>query len=135
MVHGYMKNSRSVMLAVVSANVDIAIQEILEMAKEVDTDDHRILRVLTKPDLVDKGAETSMIELIEGRRHQLTLGWHIVKNLGQSESPSSAKESFAIEDVLNSLALQRPPTASTAPHCLDGVSFARAACALVHLPC
>jgi Dynamin family/Dynamin central region len=99
MVHGYMKNPRSVMLAVVPANVDIATQEILEMAEEVDADGHRTLGVLTKPDLVDKGAEISVIELVEGIRHQLTLGWHVVKNPGQSESPSSAKERLAMEDA------------------------------------
>jgi Dynamin family/Dynamin central region len=99
MVHGYMKNPRSVMLAVVPANVDIATQEILEMAEDVDPDGHRTLGVLTKPDLVDKGAENSVVELIEGRRHQLTLGWYVVKNPGQSQSPSSAKERFALEDA------------------------------------
>jgi Dynamin family/Dynamin central region len=99
MVHGYMNNPRSVMLAVVPANVDIATQEILEMAEEVDPDGHRTLGVLTKPDLVDKGAETSVTELIEGRRHQLTLGWNIVKNPGQSQSPKSDKERVAMEDA------------------------------------
>jgi Dynamin family/Dynamin central region len=99
MVHGYMKNPRSVMLAVVPANVDIATQEILEMAEEVDPDGHRTLGVLTKPDLVDKGAEKSVTELIEGKRHQLTLGWNIVKNPGQSQSPNSAKERLAMEDT------------------------------------
>lgn len=99
MVHGYMKNPRSVMLAVVPANVDIATQEILEMAEEVDPDGHRTLGVLTKPDLVDKGAETSVTELIEGKRHQLTLGWNVVKNPGQSVTPSSAKERLAMEDA------------------------------------
>jgi Dynamin family/Dynamin central region len=99
MVHGYMKNPRSVMLAVVPANVDIATQEILEMAEDVDADGHRTLGVLTKPDLVDKGAENAVIELIEGRRHQLTLGWYVVKNPGQSQLPNSAKERLALEEA------------------------------------
>jgi hypothetical protein len=55
MVHGYMRNPRSVMLAVIPCNVDIATQEILERAEEVDPDGIRTLGVLTKPDLVDKG--------------------------------------------------------------------------------
>jgi len=99
MVHGYMKNPRSVMLAVVPANVDIATQEILEMAEEVDPDGHRTIGVLTKPDLVDKGAENSVVELIKGRRHQLTLGWYVVKNPGQSQVPNSVKERLALEDA------------------------------------
>lgn len=41
----------------VPANVDIATQEIIQMAEDADPDRKRTLAVLTKPDLVDKGAE------------------------------------------------------------------------------
>ncbi len=41
----------------VPANVDIATQEIVQMAKDADPMGKRTLGVLTKPDLVDKGAE------------------------------------------------------------------------------
>ncbi|KAI1933496.1 hypothetical protein LOZ66_006398 [Ophidiomyces ophidiicola] len=57
MVQGFMENPRSIMLTVVPANVNIATQEIVEMAKELDPEGERTLGVLTKPDLVDKGAE------------------------------------------------------------------------------
>lgn len=73
MVQGYMENPRSVMLTVISANIDIAMQEILERAEEVDPDGQRTLGVLTKPDLVDKGAGQAVVDLIEGRRRQLSL--------------------------------------------------------------
>ena len=43
--------------AVVPANVDIATQEIIQMAEDSDLHGQRTLGVLTKPDLVDKGAE------------------------------------------------------------------------------
>jgi len=43
--------------AVVPANVDVATQEIIQMAEDADPDRKRTLAVLTKPDLVDKGAE------------------------------------------------------------------------------
>ena len=43
--------------AVVPANVDIATQEIIQMAEDADPHGQRTLGVLTKPDLVDKGAE------------------------------------------------------------------------------
>jgi len=52
MVRRYMDNPRSAMLVVIPANVDIATQEILTLAEEADPDGHRILGVLTKPDLV-----------------------------------------------------------------------------------
>ena len=85
MVYGYMRNPRSVMLTVIPANVDIATQGILEKAEELDPEGIRTLGVLTKPDLVDKGAEHNVVALITGREHQLRLGWHLVRNAGQSE--------------------------------------------------
>lgn len=85
MVTSYMKNPRSVILAVIPANGDIATQEILDMAEEVDKKGQRTLGVLTKPDIVDEGAESSIIDLLEGRSHKLNLGWAIVRNLGQKE--------------------------------------------------
>ena len=43
------------------ANVDIATQEIVHMAEEADPEGGRTLGVLTKPDLVDKGAEDKVL--------------------------------------------------------------------------
>ena len=85
MVRNYMENPRSVMLTVIPANVDIATQEILTMAEEVDPNGRRTLGVLTKPDLVDKGAEVSVLELIQGKKHKLNLGWCLVRNPGQQQ--------------------------------------------------
>ena len=99
MVHGYMENPRSIMLAVVPANVDIATQEILEMAKEVDPEGLRTLGVLTKPDLVDKGAETSVLELVKGLRHKLTLGWNLVRNPGQQQLDDPSTDRGLLERV------------------------------------
>ncbi|KAH6664599.1 dynamin family protein [Halenospora varia] len=97
MVQGYIENPRSVILAVILANVDIATQEILEMAEEVDLEGQRTLGVLTKPDLVDKGAEKAVVDLIEGRRHQLALGWHLVRNPGQQELSDPTTDRHALE--------------------------------------
>jgi hypothetical protein len=85
MVLNYMRNPRSIILAVVPANVDIATQEIIELARELDPDGMRTLRILTKPDLVDKGAEDKIIELVEGKQESQELGWVVVKNLGQKD--------------------------------------------------
>ncbi|CAG8945706.1 unnamed protein product [Penicillium salamii] len=85
MVQAYMRNPRSIMLTVVPANVDIATQEIIEMAHEFDPEGERTLGVLTKPDLVDRGAEEKVIDLIRGKDMQVRLGWVVVRNLGQSE--------------------------------------------------
>jgi hypothetical protein len=106
MVHGYMKNSRSVMLAVIPCNVDIATQEILEMAEEVDPNGQRTLGVLTKPDLVDRGAEQAVMDMIEGKRHQLSLGWCLVRNPGQQESSDPATDRHLLE---RDFFMQTPP--------------------------
>ncbi|KAK7177566.1 interferon-induced GTP-binding protein Mx1 [Paraphaeosphaeria sporulosa] len=85
MVHGYMSNPRSVMLIVVPCNVDIATQEILERAEDVDPEGIRTLGVLTKPDLIDQGGEGAVMDLMEERKHRLRLGWHLLRNPGQSD--------------------------------------------------
>jgi Dynamin family/Dynamin central region len=85
MVQVYMENPRSVMLTVIPANVDVATQEILELASDADPDGHRTLGVLTKPDIVDEGAEPRVMDLVLGRAHVMKLGWHLVRNLGQKQ--------------------------------------------------
>ncbi|KAJ6024294.1 Dynamin [Penicillium herquei] len=85
MVERYMKNPRSIMLTVVPANVDIATQEIIEMAYELDLTGARTLGIMTKPDLVDKGAEDKVINLIENGSTSGQLGWVLLRNLGQKE--------------------------------------------------
>ena len=52
-----MKDARCVILAVVPANINISIREFLEKAEDVDEKGRRTLGVLTKPNLVNLGAE------------------------------------------------------------------------------
>jgi hypothetical protein len=85
MVRGYMQNRRSVMITVVPANVDIATQEILEMARELDPSGERTIGVLTKPDLVDERAENKILDILRGKTQSLKLGWNVVRNPGQKD--------------------------------------------------
>jgi hypothetical protein len=105
MVLSYMRNPRSIMLAVVPANVDIATQEIIEIARELDSDGQRTLRILTKPDLVDEGAEDKIIELVERKPETQGLGWVVVKNLGQKDLQDSSK----IRDIEEEKFRSSPP--------------------------
>ncbi|WPH01631.1 Hypothetical protein R9X50_00448100 [Acrodontium crateriforme] len=98
MVQSYMRNQRSVMLAVIPANVDVATQEILTLAKEHDPDGRRTIGVLTKPDLVDQGAEQGVMDLVNGLKHKLRLGWSIVRNLSQNQLQSQAAQRAALEE-------------------------------------
>ncbi|KAK8240126.1 dynamin GTPase [Phyllosticta capitalensis] len=97
MVLGYMSNSRSVMLAVIPANVDIATQAILQMAEDLDPEGQRTLGVLTKPDLVDKGAERTLMEMVEGEKYPLRLGWSLLRNPGQAAIADPNSDRNAIE--------------------------------------
>lgn len=97
MVLKYMENPRSIMLAVIPANVDVATQEILELARDVDKDGDRTLGVLTKPDLVDKGAEGKVVELMEGEDGKMKLGWHIVRNPGQQQLSDTSIDRDSLE--------------------------------------
>ncbi|KAH9210651.1 dynamin [Leptodontidium sp. 2 PMI_412] len=88
----HIKDERTIILAVIPSNTDIATQEILSIAKELDPKGLRTIGVLTKPDLVDKGGEENVISLVEGKRNPLRLGYCIVRNRGQSELSNNASE-------------------------------------------
>ncbi|KAI9834030.1 MAG: hypothetical protein M1826_005935 [Phylliscum demangeonii] len=62
------------------------------MAEEVDPNGERTLGVLTKPDLVDKGGEHNVIDLVQGEKKPLRLGYCIVRNRGQNELSASSSD-------------------------------------------
>ncbi|KAG5656751.1 hypothetical protein KAF25_010304 [Fusarium avenaceum] len=83
LVKGYIKNDRTVILAVLPSNVDVATQEILELAEDYDKDGVRTLGVLTKPDLVtEPEAQNAVCDLINGKKRPLNLGYFLVRNKG-----------------------------------------------------
>jgi GTPase SAR1 family protein len=85
MVGKHMRDKHAVILAVVPANVDVHNAEILQAAQTADPDGHRTIAVVTKLDLVDQGAEDSVLKLILNRRKALTLGYHAVKCRSERE--------------------------------------------------
>ena len=99
MVRRFIQNERTIILAVIPANVDIATQEILNMAKDVDPQGQRTLGVLTKPDLVDRGAERDVLELMHGKKHKLRLGYCMVRNRGQQERAIGTSERHQKESL------------------------------------
>lgn len=99
LVQRFIGNERTIILAVLPANVDIATQEILGLAGEVDPHGQRTLGVLTKPDLVDRGAEKDVINLVQGKRNKLRLGYCVVRNRGQQERMTSSSERHGTESI------------------------------------
>ncbi|EHK17598.1 uncharacterized protein TRIVIDRAFT_160704 [Trichoderma virens Gv29-8] len=93
LVKTYIKDSRTIILAVLPSNVDIATQEILELAKYYDKNGERTLGVLTKPDLVlEPSAQAAVCDLIQGKKRPLNLGYFLVRNRGANSGPEKQSE-------------------------------------------
>ncbi|NXW03222.1 MX protein, partial [Fregetta grallaria] len=84
-------------LVVVPCNVDIATTEALKMAQEVDPSGERTLGILTKPDLVDRGTEESIVNIIRNLVIPLKKGYMIVKCRGQQDIQNRLALAAAIE--------------------------------------
>uniref|UniRef100_A0A3B3BAU7 Interferon-induced GTP-binding protein Mx n=1 Tax=Oryzias melastigma TaxID=30732 RepID=A0A3B3BAU7_ORYME len=84
-------------LVVVPCNVDIATTEALKMAQEVDPEGERTLGILTKPDLVDKGTEENVVDIINNKAIPLKKGYMIVKCRGQNEITKKVSLTTALE--------------------------------------
>lgn len=83
MVERYIKDDRTIILAVLPSNVDIATQEILTLAEDYDKIGERTLGVLTKPDLVlEPSAQAAVRNLVLDNKRRLSLGYFLVRNRG-----------------------------------------------------
>ncbi|XP_018412947.1 PREDICTED: interferon-induced GTP-binding protein Mx-like [Nanorana parkeri] len=98
MIKKYISRQETINLVVVPSNVDIATTEALEMAKKVDPDGERTLGILSKPDLVDKGAEADIVDVVKNLSYPLKKGYMIVKCRGQSEIQSKLSLKNAIDN-------------------------------------
>jgi hypothetical protein len=82
LVKHYMSNSRTIILAVVSAKNDFANQIILDHCRKIDEKGSRTLGIITKPDFLRVGTdnELSWIDLAQNKDIYLERGWHMLKN-------------------------------------------------------
>jgi interferon-induced GTP-binding protein Mx1 len=93
----YLKNDRCVILAVLPSNVDFHNSQILALARTVDPGTSRTIPVLTKPDIIDAGAEDGVKELLLGlKTEKFEKGFHMVKGRGQE----ALKNNVSIVDAL-----------------------------------
>ncbi|KAM5354255.1 hypothetical protein ACJ41O_000905 [Fusarium nematophilum] len=93
-VQGYMKESRSVILAVVSAKNDYANQVVLKLAQKADPKGTRTLGVITKPDTLHPGSESerSFVDLARNKDVEFRLGWHVLRNRDSEKDPWDLQE-------------------------------------------
>ncbi|XP_078416453.1 interferon-induced GTP-binding protein Mx3-like [Cetorhinus maximus] len=97
LIKSFIKRQETINLVVVPCNVDIATTEALKMAQEVDPSGERTLGILTKPDLVDKGTEGNVVDIIQNLVVELKKGYMIVKCRGQQEINDQLTLSEAIK--------------------------------------
>ncbi|XP_013865327.1 interferon-induced GTP-binding protein Mx [Austrofundulus limnaeus] len=97
LIQKFITKQETISLVVVPSNVDIATTEALKMAQQVDPEGERTLGILTKPDLVDKGTEETVVEIVHNEIIQLKKGYMIVKCRGQKEITERVSLTEAIE--------------------------------------
>ncbi|KAH0597145.1 hypothetical protein MHUMG1_05455 [Metarhizium humberi] len=78
----YMERPRSIILAVVSAKSDFALQQVTRLARRLDPEGRRTVGLITKPDTLDEGSESeaAYIRLAQNEDVRFKLGWHVLKN-------------------------------------------------------
>ncbi|XP_059469739.1 dynamin-1-like protein [Neocloeon triangulifer] len=109
LVH-YIANPNSIILAVVTANTDMATAESLKLAKDVDTDGRRTLAVVTKLDLMDAG--TDAIDILCGRVIPVKLGIIGVVNRSQQDIIDNKSIEDALKDEASFLQRKYPTLAN-----------------------
>lgn len=99
-VQAYMKEPRSIILAVVSAKNDYANQIVLKLARSADSNGARTLGVITKPDTLIPGSEseTMYASLARNQDVEFRLGWHVLKNMDSEKGVWSLADRDAEEE-------------------------------------
>lgn len=106
----YISNPNSIILAVITANTDMATNESIKIAKEVDPDGRRTLAVLTKLDLMDAGTDAS--DILYGRVIPVKLGIIGVVNRSQKDINENKSIKDSLKDEANFIQRKYPTLAT-----------------------
>lgn len=91
LIDQYLKNPRTIILAVVQAGNDIANQSVIRKSREFDVDGERTVGIITKPDLINEGSEKRIALLAKNwDTTKLKLGYFLLKNPSPSELESQS---------------------------------------------
>lgn len=95
----FITNPNAIILAVTSANTDLANSDALKLALSVDPAGQRTVGVLTKVDLMDEG--TDCVDILTNQVIPLTRGYIAVVNRGQKDvmSDLSIREGLKKEEL------------------------------------
>ncbi|PVH71731.1 putative dynamin GTPase [Cadophora sp. DSE1049] len=95
LVDSYLESSRTIILAVVQANNDIANQGIIQRARKFDRAGQRTVGIITKPDLINKGTEARIALLAKNLdTTKLKLGYFLLKN----PSPAQLEAGITLDE-------------------------------------
>ncbi|KAI1109635.1 P-loop containing nucleoside triphosphate hydrolase protein [Nemania sp. NC0429] len=94
LVLSYMEKPRSIILAVVSAKSDFALQQVTSRARVLDPEGVRTLGLITKPDTLDVGSESEKfyMDLAQDKDVKFRLGWHVLRNRSYATREASTTE-------------------------------------------
>ncbi|KAI1273005.1 P-loop containing nucleoside triphosphate hydrolase protein [Xylaria sp. FL0933] len=98
-VYSYIKNPRSIILAVISAKSESVLQDITELTRQVDPRGQRTMGLITKPDTLDAGSEEERkyFEMAQNNDIVFRLGWHVVRNRDFQARDSTNEERNQVE--------------------------------------
>ncbi|CAG8950637.1 hypothetical protein HYFRA_00002846 [Hymenoscyphus fraxineus] len=101
LVVGYMKQSRSIILAVISADNNFANQPVTKFARKIDPLGRRTLGLITKPDKIERGSESERyyVDLARNGNVKLHLGWHVLLNKTQSTAELTVEQQGEREET------------------------------------
>ncbi|KXS17655.1 P-loop containing nucleoside triphosphate hydrolase protein [Gonapodya prolifera JEL478] len=84
-VDRHLKDERTITLAVIPANKDLATNVVVGKVDKLGSNGARTLGVITKVDVIDAGEEEAVLEILHGRRCDFGLGFHAVRNRNWAE--------------------------------------------------
>ncbi|KAM0134335.1 hypothetical protein ACHAO1_005730 [Botrytis cinerea] len=122
LVYSYMRRPRTIILAVVSALNDRALQAVLKQVKAVDPHGRRTMGLITKPDTLfeDSDSEKDFVKLALNEVTHLRLGWHVLRNRDFNTKHVTSVERDRIEEEFFSQGIWK-----TLPRGILGVSQLR----------
>ncbi|KAF9911594.1 hypothetical protein EC991_003058 [Linnemannia zychae] len=109
----FIKDSRTIILAVVPANNDLISSTSLSEAGLVDPAGERTIPIVTKPDRIEDVLLADWIEVILNHHKTMKLGYLVMRNSAHKDKGSSWEESYEAEekffesDVWNAVPAER----------------------------
>ncbi|KAF9982495.1 hypothetical protein BGZ75_006126 [Mortierella antarctica] len=93
----YIKDSRTIILAVVPANIDLNNMFVLGEAERYDPANERTIPIVTKPDTIEQDLLPNLIQTLQNKRKFMKLGYLVMKNSSFKELDNSWEEARMLE--------------------------------------